>query len=251
MDGSLAVVYMTTALQALFTALQGSLQILGKPGLLSLVLCLKAGIGLVQIFREIGTRLGVWNEVIDKRYRTFIRSLRRLLEHHFTRLAIGGGLFTCTLLYGAISPLPVLSDFSAPEAQDLTLSAQAIELTTIQSVQAPLKTTVLNQGFTKFHPGLDLKGQRGDAVKPVMKGTVVFTAQLLYAYGNHVVVDHGGGMQSLYAHLSKIMVKPGDPVTVDSVLGEVGSTGNSTGNHLHLEIIDQGRRINPLTVISR
>lgn len=242
---------MLQAISALLTALRYLLVGFGKPVLYLVLLCIYCSLGAVQLLSSPIRYILSWDKAVGRLYGKAIKRTRRILEHRGTRLAIGGGLFSCTAFLSMSTSLPVLGDFTEAEPADMTLSTAAIELTTTQSVRAPLKATILNQGFHKGHPGLDLKGAKGDPVYPIMKGVVVFTEMGKFAYGNHVVVDHGGGMQTLYAHLSKIMAKPGDEVTTESVVGQVGSTGNSTGNHLHLEVIDQGRRINPLTVIGR
>ena len=65
-------------------------------------------------------------------------------------------------------------------------------------------------------------------------------------YGNHVIVDHGGGWQTVYAHLQGIYVKPGWEITRKSRIGTCGSTGNSTGSHLHWEIRKDGKTVDPL-----
>ena len=63
------------------------------------------------------------------------------------------------------------------------------------------------------------------------------------------MINHGSGFKSLYAHLAKITVNEGDEVDKNTVLGTVGSTGWSTGSHLHLEVYDNGRTFNPLTIL--
>jgi len=70
-----------------------------------------------------------------------------------------------------------------------------------------------------------------------------------YGYGFHVVIDHGNQMQTLYAHLSKFNVKVGDSVTRGQIIGNVGSTGNSTGPHLHFEVRVRGAHRNPLSML--
>ena len=94
------------------------------------------------------------------------------------------------------------------------------------------------------HTGLDIACSAGTAIKVVAKGTVVF-AQNNGAYGNLVKVDHGNGVETWYAHCSKIYAKVGDKVKSGDVIAAVGTTGNSTGPHLHLEIRIKGVAINP------
>lgn len=94
------------------------------------------------------------------------------------------------------------------------------------------------------HKGLDLACKTGTDIKSIAKGTVVF-AQDSGALGNLVKIDHGNGVQTWYAHCSKIYTSVGQEVEAGNVIAAVGSTGNSTGPHLHLEIRINGKAINP------
>ena len=80
---------------------------------------------------------------------------------------------------------------------------------------------------------------------PILPGKVEKTARLRFGYGNYIIVNHGSGFKSLYAHLSKITVKEEQKVDKNTVIGFIGSTGWSTGPHLHLEIINNKERVNP------
>lgn len=94
------------------------------------------------------------------------------------------------------------------------------------------------------HTGLDIAVTTGTPIKVVADGTVT-SASYNGAYGNLVKVDHGNGVETWYAHTSKMYVKVGQIVTAGEVIAAVGSTGNSTGPHLHLEIRIDGEHINP------
>ena len=94
------------------------------------------------------------------------------------------------------------------------------------------------------HTGLDIACSTGTAIKVVAKGTVVF-AQYNGPYGNLVKIDHGNGVETWYAHCSKIYAKVGEKVKAGDNIAAVGSTGNSTGSHLHLEVRIKGVAINP------
>ncbi len=96
----------------------------------------------------------------------------------------------------------------------------------------------------EFHPGMDIDGERGDAVIAPANGTVI-TAGYKGGYGNMVEIDHGNGLTSRYGHLSKIEAEVGETVTRRTLLGLVGSTGRSTGPHLHFELRLNDRPINP------
>ena len=96
----------------------------------------------------------------------------------------------------------------------------------------------------EFHGGIDFRGKVGTEVVTTANG-VVDKAKYVKGYGKHVVIKHKKGYKTLYGHLSKIEVKKGQRVVAGEKIGEIGSTGRSTGPHLHYEIIRYGRRVNP------
>lgn len=95
------------------------------------------------------------------------------------------------------------------------------------------------------HLGFDLSRVAHAPVEAANSGKVVF-AGFLGIYGNCVVVDHGYGLQTIYAHMSEISVKPGDPVKLDQTLGRTGATGLAAGDHLHFSMQIDGVQVNPL-----
>ena len=105
--------------------------------------------------------------------------------------------------------------------------------------------------FTKkysFHYGIDLNGGYRDTVYATGDGVVVL-AKWNFGYGRCVIIEHEDNFRSLYGHLSKIYVKKGDYVKVNQKIGKCGSTGRSTGAHLHYEVIHNGHRVNPCSFI--
>lgn len=100
--------------------------------------------------------------------------------------------------------------------------------------------------FSHFHPGIDIPNSIGNPVAASYKGEVVFAGWTNSGHGNLVVIQHNSGFETFYAHLSKIEVKVGQIVTQGETIGLVGSTGNSTGPHLHFEIHENGVALNPL-----
>ncbi|MBQ5491164.1 MAG: M23 family metallopeptidase [Treponema sp.] len=98
------------------------------------------------------------------------------------------------------------------------------------------------------HTGIDLACPEGTKIYSAMSGTVAYTG-FSSVYGNYVIVKHHDGYQTLYAHMSKIIAKKGEKVTQDTVIGLVGSTGYSTGNHLHFSVYKNGKLVDPLTVL--
>jgi len=136
------------------------------------------------------------------------------------------------------------------EASDTVISQNMQDFSTRNGVQYPLKTIKVTQGYRYFHPGIDYDGDYGDSVFPIAAGAVEATQESRYAYGNAVLVNHNGSeFSSLYAHLSVVEVSVGQNVTTDTKIGEVGSTGRSSGTHLHLEIREGNRQINPNLVL--
>jgi len=97
-----------------------------------------------------------------------------------------------------------------------------------------------------FHAGVDFKGRIGDVVNASMDGTVSF-AGYRGRYGKLIVISHGKGLETRYAHLSRIQVKKGQIVKKGTPIGAIGNTGRSTGPHLHLEVVKNGQKVNPLT----
>jgi murein DD-endopeptidase MepM/ murein hydrolase activator NlpD len=95
-----------------------------------------------------------------------------------------------------------------------------------------------------FHAGIDFYGLKGRPVLAAAAGRVVFVKQLTVR-GNTIIVDHGRGVFTAYAHLSKTLVKPGQQLAVGDKIGEVGSTGRSQGNHLHFEVAIGGVAVEP------
>jgi hypothetical protein len=96
------------------------------------------------------------------------------------------------------------------------------------------------------HPAIDIAGQEGNSIFATDSGVIVFAGWSDYGYGYMIVVDHGNGWQSAYAHLSAVAVTCGQSVYQGGYIGAMGSTGNSSGPHLHFELSINGVKVNPL-----
>ena len=99
-------------------------------------------------------------------------------------------------------------------------------------------------GMQDFHLGLDLACACNTAVYAANAGTVL-KSEYHYSYGNYVLIDHGGGISTLYAHMNERWVSAGDTVTVKQQIGKVGTTGSSSGYHLHFEVRENGSTTDP------
>jgi murein DD-endopeptidase MepM/ murein hydrolase activator NlpD len=120
----------------------------------------------------------------------------------------------------------------------------------------PVKTAALMSGFgyrsdpfnhrSAMHPGLDLAGPLGTPIYATADGIVARAGWNSGGYGNLVEIDHGRGITTRYGHMSAILVKAGDRITRGQQIGRMGSTGRSTGNHLHYEVRIDGRAVNPM-----
>lgn len=109
---------------------------------------------------------------------------------------------------------------------------------------------VLTQYFSWYHPGIDVANRAGPAIVAGDGGVVIVAGWPdNFGFGNRVVVDHGNGYQTTYAHMSNIYVGAGERVSRGQTIGQMGSTGRSTGTHLHLEIRYKGIALNPLSIL--
>jgi murein DD-endopeptidase MepM/ murein hydrolase activator NlpD len=98
----------------------------------------------------------------------------------------------------------------------------------------------------KLHTGLDFAASIGTPIYATANGSVVSTNFDEKGYGNHVIINHGYGYQTLYGHMVRVKVRPGNTVKRGEVIGWVGSTGKSTGPHCHYEVIRNGSKIDPI-----
>lgn len=172
---------------------------------------------------------------------------RHIFEHKSVKKLLGANI---AFMLIASSFVPTLAS-NEPNVLGINVIKAEVPLTTVVSIQNPVETIKITQGYKFFHPGLDLDGNTGDPIKPIKAGKVDIAEAESFGYGKHVIVDHGENLKTLYAHLSKINVKAGDIVTTDTVIGLMGSTGHSTGSHLHFEVRQNGIPVNPLSILPK
>jgi murein DD-endopeptidase MepM/ murein hydrolase activator NlpD len=165
-------------------------------------------------------------------------SIKNLLGANLIILSLGASLINAptTAVAGTIDSVEV----SSPTV-----------LSTRQGVRVPLNAKNVTQGYWPLHRGVDLNGKTGDPVYPMSGGTIVEAGWSNSGYGKNVVVDHGNGYKSLYAHLSEIEVTVGQKIDNETEIGKVGATGRAFGDHLHLELYENDKNINPLTLLPK
>lgn len=98
----------------------------------------------------------------------------------------------------------------------------------------------------KMHTGMDFSAVKGTEIYATGNGKVVHVERSRRGYGNHVIIDHGYGFKTLYAHMSKLNVRRGQEVQRGQIIGYIGNTGTSVAPHLHYEVIKNGEKVNPI-----
>lgn len=155
-----------------------------------------------------------------------------------------GGLISMTTLASGMFILP--GDQSAMAVANIQPFEQEAFIETKRSLANVLpENTGVSQEFHLGHPGIDITAPLGTKIHPLKEGVVVLMSVTKWDYGRSVVIDHGNGLLTRYAHMGKIFVEEGERVTIDMPVGEVGLTGRTTGPHLHLEVMKDGRTVNP------
>ncbi len=168
------------------------------------------------------------------RYMADHRNIRKFFAVNFAAVAITASLM----------PSKSTNIYAAPSDDTVIQSQYTLE--TQKTTIFPLNQFRLNQGFSFFHPGVDLGAEIGDPVKPMRAGEIQFAGYTDDGYGNLIIVDHGNGLTTRYAHLSKIFVSLGQEVNINTIIGLVGVTGHTTGPHLHFEVRINEAPQNPL-----
>lgn len=191
-------------------------------------------------------------KVVNKKYHSGTRLgriVRYLSEHKLARKIFAGNM-ALVFMATAFLPNTQIEAFTGQPQEESVIQIQNT-LKTEKSIQYPLDKYKINQGYNRYHGAVDLGSPVGSVIKPVKSGTVTFAGYRKDGYGNLVIIDHGKNLDSYYAHLNKIYVQEGQEVNTNTIIGEVGLTGHTTGPHLHLEIHQAGSSLNPLSVLSR
>ncbi|GAW93793.1 peptidoglycan DD-metalloendopeptidase family protein [Calderihabitans maritimus] len=133
-------------------------------------------------------------------------------------------------------------------------SQERLSRSTWGSLYWPLRGTITSPYGKRgrgFHHGIDIAGDYGEPIRAAEEGEVIFSGWYNSIYGYTVIINHGSGRRTLYAHNSRNMVRKGERVKAGQVIARVGSSGRSTGPHLHFEVYINDRTVNPLIYLSR
>lgn len=142
----------------------------------------------------------------------------------------------------------------AAAANSVSSSSSASYSAGSGSLGYPTGSRTITAGFPNYssgayHGGVDFQCATGTAVHAAEAGTVVTVKSLTYSYGKYIVISHGNGLSTLYAHNSQLLVSVGDTVTKGQTIAYSGQTGNATGPHCHFEVWVNGTRVNPLSYL--
>ena len=181
-------------------------------------------------------------------YRIFSKAIRKLIAHKRSRLGFHACLIAVILVVGTF---PSVSQVFGQVEATLAVRPMATEeviFTTKRTSKLPVLGG-LSQGFSYYHPGVDIQSPLNTPIHAFLQGVILEAGFQTGGYGNYILIDHENGYFSLYAHLSKILVMPGERIDQERIIGNIGVTGFSTGSHLHFEIYENGFAVNPLAVL--
>lgn len=144
-------------------------------------------------------------------------------------------------------PLPTESDSTSLSETESVFSGNTDSSAFIRPLDGVI-TSAFGQRGNRRHMGIDIGADCGSRIFAPQDGNVSFSG-VLDGYGNYIILDHGNGVQTAYGHCSKLLVSKGDSVKQGDTIALVGSTGNSTGPHLHFEVKINDEFINPLDYV--
>lgn len=198
-----------------------------------------AAVGRLQrALRSRGIRVKITGRY-DRRTRAGVRLLQRRLRMRPTGIANAKVLRRLGLKVRSVAGTVAFTYYPVPEPDDMTPSATGFIWPTNGMVSSPF-----GPRWGRMHEGLDIAAPEGQPIRAAKAG-VVAMAGVESGYGNLVILDHGNGDTTRYGHMSAFDVTKGDVVAIGQVIGRVGSTGNSTGDHLHFEIRIAGVAVDP------
>lgn len=184
---------------------------------------------------------------------------------HSGQAAVLGVVAVFAMAFAPLEPTPyetTAEPYAVPEAPPVTAVARpAGPLTRLMAFVEPVKGHAINSAYglrrlasearARRHKGVDIAAPIGTSVFASAEGEVLRTGYDAGGYGRFIEVRHPNGMSTLYAHLSRVDVHTGEAVTADERIGLVGTTGRSTGPHLHFEVRRGGEQVNPVSILGQ
>jgi len=171
---------------------------------------------------------------------------RKIFEFPKLRLLLGAGMTASVLLAGCfVDPAPVFSN-----QETVIVKSNKPIIHTQTNLQRPVSGSI-SQGYHWYHPAIDIVSELKTPIKPITEGKIKEVNFSHWGYGHKVVIEHKHNLQSLYAHLGEIKVKTGQEVNKDTIIGNIGLTGWTSGPHLHLEIQQGNKYLDPQAVLPK
>ena len=222
--------------------------------------------GVVHVVKAGDSLLG-----IATRYKADLDAIRTYPGNHLDgdsllqpgqKLIVPGGQKPAPVLKAAApkpapAPEPAQPAAAAPDAAAPAPEAAAAAAAPPAADGAPVVTGhfiwpitgTVSQGYLPYHRAIDILGSLGMPIQACDGGQVTYAGWTDDGYGYHVVIDHGNGYRTLYAHMSRIDVHVGQTVQQHDIIGAVGATGRATAFHVHLEIYQNGVKVKPLPLL--
>lgn len=173
----------------------------------------------------------------------------KIWKAHVVRRMLAAPLLATTILMSVIA-YPTHA-FNYAVATEPVASGEIIVLTNEQ-YGFPVESLIgVSQGYHILHSGVDLRAPKGTEVRSMSTGVVVEVKKMVVGYGHFVRIAHEGTLSSLYAHLDRVDVVAGERVKKEQKIGTVGLTGWTTGPHLHFEVYEGNRAVNPTKFIAQ
>jgi len=183
-------------------------------------------------------------ESIAKKYQSNTTEIVKTNNLDNDKLALGIDL----LIPGGIrpTPKPVYKTPTVPAQTNTVITNVAPAKDSGTKLLWPAQSHRINQYYSWRHTGLDINGHIGDPIYASENGTVEVSGWNNGGYGYYIIINHSNGIKTLYAHNSQLLVSKGDTVSRGDVIAYIGSTGRSTGPHIHYEVRVNGSQVNPL-----
>lgn len=175
--------------------------------------------------------------------------LRPIFEAKKIKAYLGLQIAGAAIFAGVVTYPTQEFDYGTTEVAYIDAGVEQV-VETEETFQFPLTDYYgVSQWYSYYHPAYDIRAPKGASVQPVADGVIVEKEMGVYGYGHQVVVDHKYGYRTRYAHLGNVYAEVGQEVQKETVIGEIGLTGWTTGYHLHFEVMREGKNINPSEIL--